>query len=124
MAFGTIVKLAKIMPEIQASAPCLFAAEQTCTLQAFVFTQVFSKAMHCKYTVFFRSAVADKLHTLDSTLFGHTECSWYDAQASRPKLALWHSARERAVWMRDIAAAQVSQSAAELAYLAAVLSDK
>ncbi len=45
-------------------------------------------------------------------------------QASRPKLALWRSARERGIWMRDMAAAQVSTSAAEVAYLAAVLSDK
>lgn len=46
------------------------------------------------------------------------------AQASRPKLALWHSVRERGVWMRDMAAAELSRSAAEAAYLAAVLSDK
>ncbi|KAL0037869.1 hypothetical protein WJX79_002900 [Trebouxia sp. C0005] len=45
-------------------------------------------------------------------------------KASRPKLALWRSARERGIWMRDMAAAQVSTSAAEVAYLAAVLSDK
>ncbi len=45
-------------------------------------------------------------------------------QASRPKLALWRSARERGIWMRDMAAAHVSTSAAEVAYLAAVLSDK
>ncbi|DBA80639.1 TPA: hypothetical protein ACH3X1_007887 [Trebouxia sp. C0004] len=45
-------------------------------------------------------------------------------KASRPKLALWRSARERGIWMRDMMAAQVSNSAAEVAYLAAVLSDK
>lgn len=45
-------------------------------------------------------------------------------QASRPKLALWRSARERGIWMQDMAAAQASTSAAEVAYLAALLSDK
>lgn len=45
-------------------------------------------------------------------------------QASRPKLALWRSARERGIWMQDMAAAQLSTSAAVVAYLAAVLSDK
>ncbi|KAL3155881.1 hypothetical protein ABBQ32_012881 [Trebouxia sp. C0010 RCD-2024] len=45
-------------------------------------------------------------------------------KASRPKLALWRSARERGIWMQDMAAAQLSTSAAEVAYLAAVLSDK
>ena len=47
-----------------------------------------------------------------------------DVQASRPKLALWRSARERGIWMQDMASAQASTSAAEVAYLAALLSDK
>ena len=90
-----------------------------------VVTYVFSNAEHCNYTMCLSGVLLLTSFThLTLSLFEQAERSWYDAQASRPKLALWHSARERAVWMRDMSAAQVSHSAAELAYLAAVLSDK
>lgn len=79
--------------------------------------QVHGVSLHCLLLC------SDCQHTVGTHRKGSTDSSEC-MQMSRPKLALWRSVRERGIWMRDMAASQAASSAAEAAYLAAVLSDK